>query len=37
MEINKNELRIYSMVGERKTFGMAVDKFASALDKLFVL
>ena len=37
MEINKNELRIYSMVGERKTFGMAIDKFASDMDRLFVM
>ncbi|MCF0186842.1 MAG: transketolase [Bacteroidaceae bacterium] len=37
MEINKNELRMYSMVGERKTFGLAIDKFAPEMDKLFVM
>jgi transketolase len=37
MEISKNELRMYSMVGERKTFGLAIDKFAPEMDKLFVM
>ncbi len=37
MEINKIELRTFSMVGERKTFGLAIDRFAPEMDRLFIM
>ncbi|MCR5298553.1 MAG: transketolase [Paludibacteraceae bacterium] len=37
MEINRVNVRTWSMLGERRTFGLALDSYAEEMDRLFVM
>jgi transketolase len=37
MEFNRINIRTWSMLGERRTFGTVLDAYASEMDKLFVM
>lgn len=37
MEINRINIRTWSMLGERRTFGLALDGYAEEMERLFVM